>query len=208
MKKMGTERLAALLCVAALLIGLVGCGSASSAPDSRAEASVPASEVLPSGSGDTTTAPSSGASSGASSSSGPDNSTNSLKSLTDPDEALEACLGWGPGTAGSSLQSMAAAVSMLDWASENSLADNDADKLTDTLEDWYGGLNTVQQENISESWPMVVEQAELLLAEGPDELAELLDDAGIDAAALPDYADADWQALNEAMEEVVPAAIY
>ena len=102
---------AAGFCAAfSLALFLAGCttaaSSASTAPSSSSQAlsEAPASQAVPSGEDDTGPAPS------------VDGTENGFNGLTDPTEAFSRGLGWGPGTAGTSLKQAAAAASMMDWA--------------------------------------------------------------------------------------------
>ena len=87
-------RIRAAGCCAALALALflAGCTAAASsstpAPSSSSQAlsEAPASQAIPSGEDDTTTAP------------GVDATENGFTGLTDPTEALSRGLGWGPGT--------------------------------------------------------------------------------------------------------------
>ena len=99
------SRIRAAGCCAAfsLVLFLGGCTSAASststAPSSSSQAlsEAPTSQVVPSGEDDTAPAPSI------------DATENGFNGLTDPTEAFSRGLGWGPGTAGTSLKQAAAA---------------------------------------------------------------------------------------------------
>src|SRR5699024_8356297 len=120
------------------------------APSSSSQAlsEAPASQAIPSGEDDTTTAP------------GVDATENGFTGLTDPTEALSRGLGWGPGTAGTSLKQVAAAASMMDWADENSAASRSADSLNSCLSSWFAGLDAFDQENFAEAWPLIESSAQ------------------------------------------------
>ena len=191
-------RIRAAGCCAALALALflAGCTAAASsstpAPSSSSQAlsEAPASQAIPSGEDDTTTAP------------GVDATENGFTGLTDPTEALSRGLGWGPGTAGTSLKQVAAAASMMDWADENSAASRSADSLNSCLSDWFAGLDTFDQENFAEAWPLIESSAQRIL-DDPDAQAAWLEDAGVDE--VPACSEEDWAAFAGAMNAVVPA---
>ena len=191
-------RIRAAGCCAALALALflAGCTAAASsstpAPSSSSQAlsEAPASQAIPSGEDDTTTAP------------GVDATENGFTGLTDPTEALSRGLGWGPGTAGTSLKQVAAAASMMDWADENSAASRSADSLNSCLSSWFAGLDTFDQENFAEAWPLIESSAQRIL-DDPDAEAAWLEDAGVDE--VPACSEEDWAAFAGAMNAVVPA---
>ncbi len=200
MKRNGWNRFRAAGCCAALLVSLVlaGCSNAastpgtdSSAPSSQALSEAPASEAVPSGEDDTTPAPNAEV----------DGSENSFNGITDPAGAFTGCLGWGPGTAGTSLKSAAAAASMMDWAQENGAANRSSDALSDTLSQWFDSLDTFDQENFAEAWPLIQETAQEIL-DDPDTVLPRLEDAGIQEA--PTCSAEDWSALAGALNAIVP----
>ena len=191
-------RIRAAGCCAALALALflAGCTAAASsstpAPSSSSQAlsEAPASQAIPSGEDDTTTAP------------GVDATENGFTGLTDPTEALSRGLGWGPGTAGTSLKQVAAAASMMDWADENSAASRSADSLNSCLSGWFAGLDAFDQENFAEAWPLIESSAQRIL-DDPDAQAAWLEDAGVDD--VPACSEEDWAAFAGAMNAVVPA---
>lgn len=194
MKKIRFVRLAALCLCAAL--PLAGCGgeeasSASSVPAPPASSSVAAADpVLP----DQTEgeAPFD-----------EDGENGLLGPLSSPEEPLSSCLSWGPGTAGSSLKSVQAAVALLNWAEENSLSRRDDLSVARSFTGWYEGLEADEQENFSAVWPIIQAQADALIS-GEGEMEPLLEDAGIDPASLPDYTAADWEVLRDIITARVP----
>ena len=191
-------RIRAAGCCAALALALflAGCTAAASsstpAPSSSSQAlsEAPASQAIPSGEDDTTTAP------------GVDATENGFTGLTDPTQALSRGLGWGPGTAGTSLKQVAAAASMMDWADENSAASRSADSLNSCLSSWFAGLDAFDQENFAEAWPLIESSAQRIL-DDPDAQAAWLEDAGVDE--VPACSEEDWAAFAGAMNAVVPA---
>jgi hypothetical protein len=160
-----------LLVVAVAFCMLAGCseaGASSSSPaPSRAEASLPSSQV--SSPSNTLPAPSA------------DSSENGLlasQALTAPDEVFDGLLTWGPGTAGCTLHSVICASEVLDWATRNQLAALEAEDVSAALAAWYDGLDAYDQETLAETWPMVRDDAGALLAD-PDEMSGLLETAGL-----------------------------
>lgn len=195
MKKIRFVRLAALCLCAAL--PLAGCGGEEASSASSAAAVPPASSsvasaepVLPD----------------QAESEAPfvEDDENGLPGpLSSPEEALSSCLSWGPGTAGSSLKSVQAAVALLNWAEENSLSRRDDDSVTRGFTGWYEGLEADEQENFSAVWPIIQAQADALIS-GEGEMEPLLEDAGIDPDSLPDYTAADWEVLRDIITARVP----
>lgn len=194
MKKIRFVRLAALCLCAAL--PLAGCGgeeasSASSVPAPPASSSVAAADpVLP----DQTEGEAPFVE---------DDENGLLGPLSSPEQALSSCLNWGPGTAGSSLKSVQAAVALLNWAEENSLSRRDDDSVTQGFTGWYEELEADEQENFSAVWPIIQAQADALIS-GEGEMEPLLEDAGIDPDSLPDYTAADWEVLRDIITARVP----
>lgn len=191
------SRIRAAGCCAAfsLVLFLGGCTSAASststAPSSSSQAlsEAPTSQVVPSGEDDTAPAPSI------------DATENGFNGLTDPTEAFSRGLGWGPGTAGTSLKSAAAAASMMDWAQENGAANRSSDALSNTLSQWFDSLDTFDQENFAEAWPLIQETAQEIL-DDPDTVLPRLEDAGVQEA--PTCSAEDWSALAGALNAIVP----
>jgi hypothetical protein len=110
-----------------------------------------------------------------------DSSENGLsvsQELTAPDEVLDGLLTWGPGTAGCTLHSVICASEVLDWATQNQLAAQEAEDVSAALAAWYDGLDDYDRETLAETWPMVRDDAGALLAD-PDEMAGLLETAGL-----------------------------
>lgn len=176
--------ISALLCAALAVCLLASCGSSSSssseAPENKSEASTDG--ILPS------------------------DDENSAFTFTDPAKAFESSLGWGPGTAGTSLKAAVAAVDMLDWAEDNKLAANSgAGAAESLLKKWYNKLSDTEKDSLSEAWPLIKLDAEAIL-DDKDSVADLLDSAGIDADELPDYTQKNWDALSDILDDLIPAA--
>ena len=181
----------AVFCLALFLAGCTAAAnSGSAAPSSQALSEAPASQAVPSGEGDTTDAPS------------VDDTENGLTGLTDPTEAFARGLGWGPGTAGTSLKSVAAAAAMMDWAETNGAARRSASSLNDCLAGWFNGLETFDQENFAEAWPLLEDAAQRILDDPAGE-APMMEDAGV--TETPTCSAEDWTAFAGAMNAIVPA---
>jgi hypothetical protein len=179
---------ARLLCVAVVLGMLAGCSAAAS-PSSSVEAAVTPSqaEVQP------TEAPS--------------DSTNNiaLPPLSLPNEALDLCLGWGPGTAGSTLHSISAAAALLDWATENELSARSYDEIVECLHNWYSSLSSFDQETFEETWPLVCDDANALLTD-PTALSGTLESAGLSVASVAYASEDDWNTLLNVLDSAVSSA--
>ena len=105
------------------------------------------------------------------------------------EELLSGMLGFGPGTAGSSLSSMGRAADLLNWSAAH--AEADEEQLTTWVTAWYGSCTREERENLSESWPMVRDAAQALIQD-PATNAPILEDAG----ASLDPAQPDGQAFE------------
>ncbi len=94
---------------------------------------------------------------------------------------IEACAGVAPGTAGSSLRSVSAAGSLLDWA-ESQLKYTITEKsITALLKEWQASCEDFdwQFECLTESWESVVGSINEIISDPTDEsLLGLLDDSG------------------------------
>ena len=130
-----------------------------------------------------------------------DDTENSWNGLSDPTSAFSGCLGWGPGTAGSSLKSAAAAASMMEWADANGLAGRSGSSVRDCLAGWYDALDTFDQENVAECWPLIQQSAQRIL-DDPEGAAAELSDAGVQE--VPACSQEDWSALAGALNAIVP----
>lgn len=180
---MSLKRFAALmLCAALALCLLAGCGgagtdaSSEAAPSEQAQAS--ASGLLP------------------------EEDENSLV-LTDPSGAFASALGWDGGTAGTSLKAVIAAADMLAWAEDNNLSRQSQTAAKTLLENWYDGLTEIQKEGLAEAWPLIKNDAQLMLTD-KDSIAGLIEDAGLKAEKLPGCTQANWEALAALLDEIVP----
>lgn len=197
MKRTFWSRTRAAVCCAAFCLAalLAGCTAAANTSPASTEAlsQAPASEAVPSGEDDTTTAPAAPV----------DDEENGI-AFTDPADAFAGVLGWGPGTAGTSLKMYVAAASMMDWAGENHAAARSAASVSECLEGWYDGLEAFDQENFAEAWPLIQDAAQQML-DDPDGAAPMMEDAGVDEA--PDCSAEDWAAVAGALNRFVPAPL-
>ena len=131
-----------------------------------------------------------------------DGSENGFNGISDPTDAFAGSLGWGPGTAGTSLKSVAAAASMMEWADENAAANRSSDALNDSLSQWFDSLEQVDQENFAEAWPLIEESAQRIL-DDPKAVQGELSDAGVQET--PSCSEEDWSAVAGALNAIVPA---
>jgi hypothetical protein len=184
------SRLTRLLLAAAAFCLLAGCSGAAASPSSsRAEASLAPSQV--SSSSNTLPAPSVDAAE--------NGLTVAQSSLASPGETLDGLLTWGPGTAGCTLHSVICATKVLDWATQNQLAAHSEMDIAEALAAWYDELDAYDQETLAETWPMVRDDANALLADHAS-MADLLETAGLEADAAADANADDFAALCEAAD--------
>lgn len=184
---MSLKRFAALLLSVVLTMSLLaGCGGSSSGdassetvPDSKVEAS--ASGLLPS------------------------DDDNSILDLTDPAAAFECCLGWGAGTAGTSLKAAVGADAMLKWAEQNKFATQNQTTVKKLLQKWFDSLTDVQQEGFSEAWPMIKADADTMLTD-KESISGVIESAGLDIDTLPGCSQKNWDAFVKVMDSIVPDA--
>ena len=197
---MFSKRFASLLLSALLAVGLLaGCGSASSKQEeapASSTASSAASEAVPDSQSEA-----------AVSSLAPGSfDENSLFSLQETKTAFEPCLGWGPGTAGTSLKSVIAAASLLEWAESNHLAQCTATLVENAVGQWYDGLSEFEQECFAEAWPLIRADADTLLTD-KSSMSGRIEDAGLDAGTLPGCTQKNWNALKDILDAMVPEAL-
>lgn len=128
---------------------------------------------------------------------------NTFSAFTDPAEAFETSLGWGPGTAGTSLKSVIAAADMLHWAEENELSRQSASVVKKLVQNWYDGLSDTRQEGFAEAWPLIKDNAEALLTK-KSSMIDRIADAGLDADDLPGCSQKNWTVLQTALDDIVP----
>lgn len=132
-----------------------------------------------------------------------DESDNSIFSPASTQDAFAPCLGWGPGTAGTSLKSVIAAASLLHWAEDNSLANSTPELIGDAILPWYEALDELQQQGFAEAWPLIRTDAERLLTD-KDSMTGCIEDAGLSAADLPGCTEKNWNALQEVLDGILP----
>lgn len=128
---------------------------------------------------------------------------NSPFALSGVEAAFAPCLGWGPGTAGTSLKSVIAAASLLHWAEDNSLANSTPELIGDAILPWYEALDELQQQGFAEAWPLIRTDAERLLTD-KDSMTGCIEDAGLSAADLPGCTEKNWNALQEVLDGILP----
>lgn len=91
--------------------------------------------------------------------------------------ALEQCAAYGPGEAGATLKTVAAACGMLDWAEANPAVPAD-EELTRHIEGWLNEREPDTRELFWENWPGIDRQAQEILAD-PEGCRELIESAGV-----------------------------
>ena len=130
---------------------------------------------------------------------------NSAFSITGTTDAFAPCLGWGPGVSGCSLKSVLAAASLLQWAEQTNLTSRTTDAIEDAFSQWYDALDSIDQESFAEAWPLIKDDANALLTD-KDSLSGLIEDAGLDPADLPGCSEKNWDALQDVIDRLTPAA--
>lgn len=191
------KRSLALALAGLLLVGLLaGCGRRSTSAASSESQAPSSSESQPAGSVPAQTEASTPSAT-------PDEDENSVLTISDPAAAFASCLGWGPGSAGSSLKSVQAAADLLAWAEQNQLSRQGPDLLAGVFGRWYDGLEPLQQENLAEVWPLVQADAAALLTAKSDMLPRI-QDAGLDPNLLPGCTVKNWQALEDVLDSHLP----
>lgn len=115
------------------------------------------------------------------------------------EEILSGMLGFGPGTAGSSLSGMARAADLLNWSAAHTQVDEE--QLTVWVTAWYGSCTQEERENLAESWPMVRDSAQALIQD-PAVNAPILEDAG--ASLNPAQPDSQaFEPLSKVLDTVI-----
>ena len=124
------KRSLALALAGLLLVGLLaGCGRRSTSAASSVSQAPSSSESQPASSVPAQTEASTPSAT-------PDEDENSVLTISDPAAAFASCLGWGPGSAGSSLKSVQAAADLLAWAEQNQLSRQGPDLLAAGTTGW------------------------------------------------------------------------
>ncbi len=101
-------------------------------------------------------------------------------SVDDVSYYWENLLGWG-GSAGSSLKTQIAAVSLLEWASSNGIYRYEGTEPEEAVRAWYDGLSDDQKQNFQENMESVFEAGDAILDGTADE--GLLSDSGVSEQA-------------------------
>lgn len=130
---------------------------------------------------------------------------NSAFSITGTTDAFAPCLGWGPGVSGCSLKSVLAAASLLQWAEQTNLTSRTTDAIEDAFSQWYDALDSMDQENFAEAWPLIKDDANALLTD-KGSLSGRVEDAGLDPADLPGCSEKNWDALQDVIDRLTPEA--
>ena len=200
---MTQKRFVSLLLCAALMTGLLaGCSTASgSRKDSDPAAPAASSSSAPASSASIPSSTTEANTSGLR----PDFDENSLFSITGTSDAFEPCLGWGPGVSGCSLKSVLAAASLLEWADATNLSNRTTDAVENAFGQWYDGLESIDQENFAEAWPLIKEDAEAIL-EDPKSMKGRIEDAGLSLNDLKNLSEDDWDALEDVVDDMTPEA--
>ncbi len=190
------NRILSLLVCAALLCGvLAGCSSTSSGSSSASSsaASTSTSESIPSS---TVTADTGKPGS-------LDAGENSLFSLSDPEDAFAPCLGWGPGVSGSSLKSVIAAASLLEWADGCNMSIQQTGDIKNAYTQWFDSLSADDQQSFADAWPLIKADAETLLTD-KGSMTGRIEDAGLNPKKLPGCSEENWKALADVIDALVP----
>ncbi|MCI2047908.1 MAG: hypothetical protein LKJ90_09375 [Faecalibacterium sp.] len=173
----------AIICVAVVAAGGLYLAS-------RSGQGAPSSVAASSGAASVSSAPASAVSSVAASS----------QAVVPFSDALNACLGWG-GDAGSSLKSMIAACSVLDWAEDTNAAS--ASGLQDEAAAWLTSLSADDASLFADNWYSVSANGDALAAD-PASVADLLEAAG-NPNRHKSYTAANWQAVKDAVNAALKA---
>lgn len=90
--------------------------------------------------------------------------------------ALANCVGWGA-TAGSSMDAVIAACTLMSWANDNSLKDSSATAVDTMLKTCYNNLNLEEQKNFKSNWTTISDTADVILTDY-EAIAETVKDSG------------------------------
>ena len=134
-----------------------------------------------------------------------DDDENTILDITDPASAFEPCLGWGPGTAGTSLKSVRAAASLLSWAESCKMSRQSPETIKEVFTKWYKSIDDTQQESLADAWPLIKADAQQLL-KNKSSMEDLIEDAGLKADDLPGCTAKNWKALQSVLDECIPAS--
>ncbi|MGN0364252.1 MAG: hypothetical protein ACI4ET_15610 [Bilifractor sp.] len=119
------------------------------------------------------------------------------------DDVLDTCTSWGVGTAGSSLNSMISAVSLMTWANDNDVQNMDQDKLLSIVQKSYAKLDDTQKSEFAANWRTLYDTGDSILND-PSDLYAIMDDAGCYDAGVAIVQNGDsvknWETLKLLIE--------
>lgn len=116
--------------------------------------------------------------------------------------ALDGCVSFGEGEAGSSLKSAIAAAGLVDWAEDNARA-SDIDAAGELIRAWLEDLEPERQSLFWANWPVVDGRASLMVEDLAGQLP-LLEDAG-SPQRHDAYTPACYERLRCAVEQIAEA---
>lgn len=123
---------------------------------------------------------------------------------------LNVSIEYGPGEAGSMLDNASTAVAFVQWAEKNHASEMPLDKLVDAVYKWYDHCSMVQQEMFRGNWTTINADGDDLFYDY-DSIRDDVEDAGCadeaEAAAAAENGQADWGALQNAIETAIDKGI-
>jgi hypothetical protein len=118
-------------------------------------------------------------------------------------DVLNICTSWGPGTAGSSLQSVLSAVTLITWANTNDVKDMDQDQLLSVVMASIGKADDTEKEALAANWRTIYDTGDSILND-PTNLYGIMSDAGCydEGVAIVQNADSakNWETLKLLIE--------
>ena len=118
-------------------------------------------------------------------------------------DVLDTCTSWGPGTAGSSLQSVLSAVTLITWANTNDVKDMDQDKLLGIVMDVIDKSDDTEKDALAANWRTIYDTGDSILND-PTNLYGIMSDAGCydEGIAIVQNADSakNWETLKLLIE--------
>lgn len=118
-------------------------------------------------------------------------------------DVLDICTSWGPGTAGSSLQSVLSAVTLITWANTNDVKDMDQDKLLGIVMDVIDKSDDTEKDALAANWRTIYDTGDSILND-PTNLYGIMSDAGCydEGRAIVQNADSakNWETLKLLIE--------
>lgn len=118
-------------------------------------------------------------------------------------DVLDICTSWGPGTAGSSLQSVLSAVTLITWANTNDVKDMDQDKLLGIVMDVIDKSDDTEKDALAANWRTIYDTGDSILND-PTNLYGIMSDAGCydEGIAIVQNADSakNWETLKLLIE--------